>query len=287
MARIRTIKPEFPTSPQVRALTRDARLFFLQLLNQLDDQGRAEYSPKALAGQLYPSDDDVESREINDWVTCCCESLDDEDGSSLLVRYEHRGRRYIAAPKFNEHQVINKPTKSRHPAPDDQHSSIKEGFLPTPSSTTTGTLPDDYGSHSRNGAGPEIGNRKEEIGKGSISPQTPLLPEPKNEAPTGRKPAAVFVPALLCPIPERLDCPEFREAWKAWLEFQAVDKRDVLSEKAGLEVLHRLATKIRDPVAALIYSRTQRYKGIVEEGQGRSKQPAKGLAERHKELTEG
>ena len=60
MARIRTIKPEFATSPDTGKLSREARLFFLQLLGQLDDEGRQRWMPKALAGELYPYDDDVE-----------------------------------------------------------------------------------------------------------------------------------------------------------------------------------------------------------------------------------
>lgn len=59
MARIRTIKPEFWQHPKVMRVSRDARLLFLGLLNEVDDEGRMRWSAKRVAGVVFPGDEDV------------------------------------------------------------------------------------------------------------------------------------------------------------------------------------------------------------------------------------
>lgn len=113
--RIRTIKPDFCQSPDVARLSRDARLFFLQLLTEVDDCGRCMFSAKRLAGVLYPHDDDVTAADIERWTDEGCQP--NSDGDSMLARYEHNGRSYLVVCKFNQHQVISKPTASKLPAP--------------------------------------------------------------------------------------------------------------------------------------------------------------------------
>lgn len=109
MARIRTIKPAFAQSASVGRLSRDARLFFLQLLTHLDDEGRAAWVPRAILGALYPHDDDVTAGDLDRWASEC------ERQEDMLVRYEVDGRHYICAPKFLDHQRINRPVKSLIP----------------------------------------------------------------------------------------------------------------------------------------------------------------------------
>jgi hypothetical protein len=59
MARIRTIKPEFPQSETVGKLSREARLLFILLWTIADDEGRARAASRMLASLLYPYDDDA------------------------------------------------------------------------------------------------------------------------------------------------------------------------------------------------------------------------------------
>jgi len=47
MARIRTIKPEFPHSESMGRVSRDARLLFVMLFTIVDDEGRARRHPDA------------------------------------------------------------------------------------------------------------------------------------------------------------------------------------------------------------------------------------------------
>src|SRR5689334_9001838 len=108
MSRIRTVKPEFWQHPKTGAVSRDARLLFLGLLNEADDEGRMRYSPKRLAGVLFPFDEDVTSRELCLWVS-------ELSQATLVELYTVDGADYLAVPGFTEHQRINRPSKSTFP----------------------------------------------------------------------------------------------------------------------------------------------------------------------------
>lgn len=116
MARIRTVKPSFWESAQSASCSREARLLFLGLLNECDDEGRMRWAPKRLAGVLFPHDDDVDVAQIVEWVTEL-EAAVDEDGFMLAGRYTVGGNEYLAVPKFLDHQRISKPQVSTLPEP--------------------------------------------------------------------------------------------------------------------------------------------------------------------------
>ena len=59
MARIRTIKPEFPQSESMGRISRDARLLFVQMWTIADDSGRLRGNSRMLASLLFPYDDDA------------------------------------------------------------------------------------------------------------------------------------------------------------------------------------------------------------------------------------
>jgi hypothetical protein len=110
MARIRTIKPEFPQSETIGSLSRDARLLFIQLWTFVDDAGRARASSRVLASVLYPFDDDA--KELIDlWLA----ELVNND---CLFFYEHDGNRYLQITNWLKHQKIDRPSASRIPSPD-------------------------------------------------------------------------------------------------------------------------------------------------------------------------
>ena len=107
MARIRTIKPEFPHSETVGKLSRDARLLFIQLWTIVDDAGRARAASRMLASLLYPYDDDA-GVLIDGW-------LDELERMSCIRRYEADGSQYLEIVKWLDHQKIDRPTPSRLP----------------------------------------------------------------------------------------------------------------------------------------------------------------------------
>lgn len=112
MPRIRTVKPEFWGSASVARMSRDARLLFLGLISLADDEGRLLGAPKAVAGEVFPNDDDVTAADVEPWLAELAEL-------GAIVRYEVEGVRYVAVAKWKDHQRISKPTPSRLPAPAD------------------------------------------------------------------------------------------------------------------------------------------------------------------------
>jgi hypothetical protein len=108
VARIRTIKPEFPQSETVGRLSRDARLLFIMLWTIADDEGRLRASSRMLASLLYPYDDDARGL-MDGW-------LDELEREECVRRYEVEGSTYLEIVKWLEHQKIDKPSASRLPA---------------------------------------------------------------------------------------------------------------------------------------------------------------------------
>ena len=67
MARIRTIKPEFPQSESMGRVSREARYCFIMLWTLADDSGRLRGNSRMLASLLYPYDDDAGAL-ISGWL---------------------------------------------------------------------------------------------------------------------------------------------------------------------------------------------------------------------------
>lgn len=109
MARIRTIKPEFPQSESMGRVSREARLCFIQLWTLADDSGRLRGNSRMLASLLYPYDDDA-SGLIDTWLS----ELVTED---CILRYQADGQNYIEICNWLSHQKIDKPSPSKIPAP--------------------------------------------------------------------------------------------------------------------------------------------------------------------------
>lgn len=126
MPRIRTIKPDFWQHPKVTRVSRDARLYFLGLLNEADDAGRLRYSGKRLAGVIFPDDDDVSGAEIDQWT-------DELEAVGLVLRYTIDGAPLLLVVGFTEHQRINRPSPSRLPAPCTEPSREAHDILSEPS----------------------------------------------------------------------------------------------------------------------------------------------------------
>ena len=108
MARIRTIKPEFPQSETVGKLSRDARLMFIMLWTVADDEGRFRAASRMLASLLYPYDEDAGGL-TEGW-------LDELEGAKCIRRYTVDGSTYGEITNWLKHQKIDKPSKSRLPA---------------------------------------------------------------------------------------------------------------------------------------------------------------------------
>jgi hypothetical protein len=112
VARIRQLKPEFWTDDKVAGLSRDARLLFLGLWTEADDDGRLVDSTKLLAGSLFPFDDDVTPKRLGTW-------LEEIISQGLVRRYTRGAASYLYIVNFKRHQKIAHPRRSSLPPPDD------------------------------------------------------------------------------------------------------------------------------------------------------------------------
>jgi hypothetical protein len=109
MARIRTIKPSFFRSDDVSALPLRARLTWIGLWTQCDDQGRTKDHAKLIKADIWPLDT-VSLADIEQDLETLAEH-------GRIVRYEVDGQRYLEITNWRDHQAIQKPTPSRIPAP--------------------------------------------------------------------------------------------------------------------------------------------------------------------------
>jgi hypothetical protein len=107
MARIRTIKPEFPQSESMGRVSRDARLLFIQLWTLCDDSGRTRAASRMLASLLYPYDDDAPGL-IDGWLA-------ELEREACVIRYQADGQNYLQVCKWLNHQKIDKPSASKIP----------------------------------------------------------------------------------------------------------------------------------------------------------------------------
>lgn len=144
MARIRSIKPEFCTSEQVMEVSRDARLTFILLWPFCDDGGVHPASLKVIKAEIYPSDDDVTTARVGEW-------LDELMKHGLIERFVANGQQYISVPGWKNHQRIEKPQPLRHPQPSSEGAvPVLElfggGLLSQHAGADTEPLPKDYGT---------------------------------------------------------------------------------------------------------------------------------------------
>src|ERR1051326_3955480 len=113
MARIRTIKPEFWSSPDTARLDDPwARLLFIAMWNWADDNGRRTANPKELAGFAFPNDDGISSADIRRMLGGIRRAFG-------VILYEVGGRPYYAIPSWELHQKIDRRSTGRYPTPEE------------------------------------------------------------------------------------------------------------------------------------------------------------------------
>jgi hypothetical protein len=108
MARIRSIKPEFPQSESMGNVSRDARLTFIQMWTVADDSGRLRGNSRMLASLLFPYDDDAPEL-IDTWIAELVRE-------GCIVRYKVENQTYIQIENWASHQKIDKPSQSKIPS---------------------------------------------------------------------------------------------------------------------------------------------------------------------------
>lgn len=108
MPRIRTIKPEFFTSLTIADLPLTARLTFIGLWTQSDDEGRSVADARLIKAAIWPLDDRT-TADVEGDLKILTEA-------SLITHYKVGNRRYFEVRGWGEHQKINRPSASKLPA---------------------------------------------------------------------------------------------------------------------------------------------------------------------------
>ncbi|MBI4423554.1 MAG: hypothetical protein HY554_07500 [Elusimicrobia bacterium] len=104
------MKPEFWESEKMGRRGLLARLSFIGLVSQADDDGRGRGDPEFLRTRLHPYDPSVTPEAFK-------AALEELASVGLVRLYRVGGCSYYALPGWAEHQVINRPSKSKLPTP--------------------------------------------------------------------------------------------------------------------------------------------------------------------------
>lgn len=171
---MRSIKPEMFRSLTVSGWPVPVRWTFAGLLTYLDDEGRGADDARLIKAEIYPLDDDMTARKVEQHLSTVV-------ASGPLCRYEIGGRRYLHITSWSEHQRINRATKSKHP-----HCPLHEPSLngsPPPHGGRSEDSPSTHdrgseGSHPRAQAGaPAEHGAREQGSKGARESATRVVAE--------------------------------------------------------------------------------------------------------------
>lgn len=196
MARIRTIKPEFWTDPDIVAMPMAARLFFIGCWNHADDYGVLRDDPERLRLQIMPADDiDVEAI-VNELV----------DRRHLVRMVAQDGTKVLVVRTFGVHQKIDRRAAGRWGEPAD--------FQPIPT-TPAESPPIPTNPHQgREGKGRERngGEGKTNTSTDSESSTTLTVVEP------GSSPPATAFDLFYAKYPRKVGKPKAKDAFKRALK---------------------------------------------------------------------
>lgn len=112
MARIRTIKPQFWSTPGIETLDPMWRLLYVAMWNWADDYGRGTAEARELMGFVFPRDEDMTLEEFR-------RGLGGIRRVFGVEFYTVGGRSYYSIPTWEKHQKIDKRSKFQHPGPEE------------------------------------------------------------------------------------------------------------------------------------------------------------------------
>jgi hypothetical protein len=112
MARIRSIKPEFWSSPGIEAIDPYARLLYIAMWNWADDSGVGVANPRELLGFAFPLEEDINLADLRRML----EEIRRVFGVDF---YTVAGRQYYSIPSWERHQKFDRRSKGKYPGPEE------------------------------------------------------------------------------------------------------------------------------------------------------------------------
>jgi len=106
------IDPNFWASEDVSCCSAFARLVFLGLVSNADDEGRGRAKPMYLRSILFPYDENIRLTDIENALSEIARHLS-------VCFYTVEGSRYYALTNWHDWQSIDRPKPSKIPAPDE------------------------------------------------------------------------------------------------------------------------------------------------------------------------
>lgn len=223
MARIRTIKPEFWSSP---GLPTDPweRLLFVAMWNWADDYGIGTANERELLAFAFPNDPQIDSADLRRMLASVRRAFGVEF-------YTVAGRPYYAIPSWESHQKIDRRSARRNPGPEEAETHL---YQPPPESPRDSP---ESPPISQRDAG--VGKGTEDLGKGTEEVGTEEDDSPPE--PSHFPPEPEFVDA---------DVPEFIETGsKPSRQYPSSAAKTVVRQELGSagytrEQIDRLAVQV-------------------------------------------
>ncbi len=139
MPRKRQIDPGFWASEHAAQVCREARLLFLGMISNADDEGRIKASPAFLRVTVFPYDTDVTDDMVLGWRDELAAARDSVTGAALVQLYGGSGGELAWITGFGKHQYVNKRYPSKLPAPPPLTRDSATGATPLRHHSATGS----------------------------------------------------------------------------------------------------------------------------------------------------
>ena len=121
MARKRMIDPNIWASEDFSKLSTLAKLVFIGMFSNADDEGRGKAKAVYLKSILFPYDEGIRVIDIDKTLS--------EIGSNMSVTfYSHNGNEYYVFDNWEKWQKVDRPTPSLIPELDDNSTIIRRAF---------------------------------------------------------------------------------------------------------------------------------------------------------------
>jgi hypothetical protein len=115
MARIRSLKPDIWEDEKFGLLPAEARLLFIGLISQSDDEGYQRGNPAVIKARVFPYDP-YTTQQVQAW-------LDDLQAAHLITQYGSKdgSQKYLRIDNWLKHQRVDSPRASKFPTPNGKY----------------------------------------------------------------------------------------------------------------------------------------------------------------------